>query len=98
MKWLSAGLTFVNLSAICGLLLGMAGNGLNMLSALLALVCGGAFAVAAYLGTADVDKPNCKAGASPASPGSGSEALALQHAQSEVRPSKSKRRRESVGH
>src|SRR5436309_8350569 len=53
MKWLSAVLTFVNLSVVCGLLLGMAGRGLNTLSAALALVCGAAFAVAAYLGTAD---------------------------------------------
>src|SRR5882724_5364822 len=53
MKWLSAILTFVNLSVICGLLLGMAGRGLNVVSASLALVCGAAFAVAAYLGTSD---------------------------------------------
>src|SRR5882762_6220017 len=53
MKWLSAVLTFANLSVICGLLLGMAGRGLNMLSGSLALVCGAAFAVAAYLGTSD---------------------------------------------
>ena len=53
MKWLSAILTFVNLSVICGLLLGMVGRGLNVLSASLALVCGAAFAVAAYLGTSD---------------------------------------------
>ena len=56
MKWLSAGLTFVNLSVVCGLLLGMAGHGLNALSAALALVCGLAFAVAAWLGTSDPDK------------------------------------------
>jgi hypothetical protein len=56
MKWLSAGLTFVNLSVVCGLLLGMAGHGLNGLSAALALVCGFAFAVAAWLGTSDPDK------------------------------------------
>jgi hypothetical protein len=53
MKWLSAVLTFANLSVICGLLMGMAGRGLNMLTASLALVCGAAFAVAAYLGTSD---------------------------------------------
>src|SRR5206468_99933 len=53
MKWLSAGLIFVNLSTVCGLLLGMAGNGLNELSAVLALVSGGTFALAAYLGTSD---------------------------------------------
>jgi hypothetical protein len=53
MKWLSAGLTFVNLSVVCGLLLGMVGHGLNTLSAALALLCGVAFAVAAWLGTSD---------------------------------------------
>jgi hypothetical protein len=53
MKWLSAGLTFVNLSTVCGLLLGMAGNGLNKLSALLSLISGAAFALAAYLETSD---------------------------------------------
>src|SRR5438034_4840331 len=53
MKWLSAVLAFVNLSVVCGLLLGMAGRGLNTLTAALALVCGVAFAVAAYLGTSD---------------------------------------------
>jgi hypothetical protein len=56
MKWLSAGLTFVNLSVVCGLLLGMVGHGLNVLSAALALICGVAFAVAAWLGTSDPDK------------------------------------------
>ena len=58
MKWLSAGLTFVNLSVVCGLLLGMAGHGLNALSAALALICGVAFAVAAWLGTSDPRKPS----------------------------------------
>src|SRR5436190_3153748 len=53
MKWLSAGLSFVNLSTVCGLLLGMASNGLNQLSAILSLSSGAAFAVAAYLGTYD---------------------------------------------
>src|SRR5882762_2889940 len=58
MKWLSAGLTFVNLSVVCGLLLGMVGHGLNALSAALALLCGVAFAVAAWLGTCNPDKPS----------------------------------------
>src|SRR5437016_3023505 len=53
MKWLSAGLIFVNLSTVCGLLLGIAGNGLNQLSAILSLISGAAFALAAYLGTSD---------------------------------------------
>src|SRR5919197_4155678 len=56
MKWLSAGVTFVNLSVVCGLLLGMVGHGLNALSAALALVCGVAFAVAAWLGISDPGK------------------------------------------
>src|SRR5436190_18680241 len=56
MKSLSAGLTFVNLSVVCGLLLGIVGHGLNALSAALALLCGLAFAVAAWLGTSDPDK------------------------------------------
>jgi hypothetical protein len=58
MKWLSAGLIFVNLSTVCGLLLGMAGNGLNELSALLSLISGTAFALAAYLGTSDTATRN----------------------------------------
>ena len=53
MKWVTAGVTFVNLSAVCGLLLGLAGRGLNTVSAALALVCGAAFAIAALLGTRD---------------------------------------------
>jgi hypothetical protein len=53
MKWVTAGITFVNLSVVCGLLLGIAGRGLNTVSAALALVCGAAFAVAAFLGTRD---------------------------------------------
>src|SRR5229473_7866313 len=53
MKWLSAGLVFVNLSTVCGLLLGMAGSGLDERSAIFALVSGAAFAVAAYLGTSN---------------------------------------------
>ncbi|HEY1423531.1 MAG TPA: hypothetical protein VGF20_08770, partial [Candidatus Acidoferrum sp.] len=53
MKWLTAVLTFANLSVISGLLLGMAGKGLNTLTAALALICGAAFAVAAFLGTSD---------------------------------------------
>jgi hypothetical protein len=93
MKWLSAGLIFVTLSTVCGLLFGMAGSGLNELSAFLALICGAAFAVAAFLGTFDPDKPDCRAGISPPSPESASEAPALQRAQSEVRLSKRAQRR-----
>src|SRR6266581_456316 len=88
MKWLSAGLIFVNLSTVWGLLLGMVGGGLNRLSALAALISGAAFALASYLGTFDPRKPDYRANASPASPRSVSEALPLQGAQPESRVSK----------
>jgi hypothetical protein len=84
MKWLSAGLIFVNLSVVCGLLLGMAGDGLNELSALLALISGAAFAAAAYLGTFDPTKSDRRAGTPPALARSASEAPALQSAESEA--------------
>src|SRR5881396_2531241 len=93
MKWLSAGLIFVNLSTVCGLLLGIVGSGLNEVSALLALISGAAFALGAYLGTFDPNKPNCKTGVSPDSPGSAGEAFALQGQQSENRLAKRAQRR-----
>jgi hypothetical protein len=83
MKWLSAGLIFVNLSAVCGLLLGMAGNGLTGLSALLALISGAAFAAAAYLGTFDPAKSDCGGGAWPTLARSASEAHVPEFAGSE---------------
>jgi hypothetical protein len=58
MKWVTAGVTFVNLSVVCGLFLGLAGRGLNTVNAALALVCGAAFAVAAFLGTRDATVRN----------------------------------------
>jgi hypothetical protein len=54
MKWVTAGVTFVNLSVVCGLLLGLAGRGLTTLTAALALVCGAAFAIAALISTRDI--------------------------------------------
>src|SRR5918996_3769351 len=93
MKWLSAGLIFVNLSTVCGLLLGIVGSGLNQLSALLALIAGAAFAVAAWLGTFDPDKPNRRAVASPAPSESAGEAVSPQHADSESQgPRRAQRR------
>src|SRR3954469_4033213 len=53
MKWVTAGVTFVNLSVVCGVVLGLVGRGLNAVSAGLALLCGAAFAIAALLGTRD---------------------------------------------
>src|SRR5215475_11141360 len=53
MKWVTGAITFVNLSVVCGLFLGLAGRGLTTMSAALALVCGAAFAVDAFLGTRD---------------------------------------------
>jgi hypothetical protein len=67
MKWLTAVLTFVNFSVVSGLLLGMVGRGLNTLSAALALVCGAAFSVAAFLGTSS-DPPSREKAANPLEP------------------------------
>src|SRR5438270_5595246 len=53
MKGLSAGLTFVNLATICGLLIGMVAGGLNTWIAIIALILAAAFSILAYLRTAD---------------------------------------------
>jgi hypothetical protein len=53
MKWLSAGLTFVNFSTICGLILGMATNGLALSVAVASLTLGAVAAICAYLRTSD---------------------------------------------
>src|ERR1700746_813115 len=58
MKWLSAGLTFVNLSVVCGLLLGMVGHGFDVFRGALSLAFGAAFAWAVVLGPSDPDKPS----------------------------------------
>ncbi|HWM26231.1 MAG TPA: hypothetical protein VNP98_15560 [Chthoniobacterales bacterium] len=51
MKWLSAGLTFVNVSTVCGLLMGIAGHGLNKTVALAAVLLGLVAALLAFWGT-----------------------------------------------
>jgi hypothetical protein len=51
MKWLSAGLTFVNVATVSGLLLGMAAGGLNRAIALLSICLGCILGVFAYRGT-----------------------------------------------
>src|SRR5207237_8513258 len=53
MKWLSAGLTFVNFSTVCGLILGMAANGLGQPVAVVSLILRVVAAIFAYLGTSD---------------------------------------------
>jgi hypothetical protein len=53
MKWLSAGLTFVNFTTLCGLFLGMVGGGLNESIAVVSFVLGTGAAVAAYFTTID---------------------------------------------
>ncbi|PYL17214.1 MAG: hypothetical protein DMF46_00855, partial [Verrucomicrobia bacterium] len=53
MKWLSAGLTFVNFSTVCGLILGMAANGLALSVAVASLILGAVAAISAYLTTSD---------------------------------------------
>jgi hypothetical protein len=51
MKWLSAGLTFVNVATVCGLLGGFAGHGLSKMVAISSAVAGLAAALLAYWGT-----------------------------------------------
>src|SRR5215468_6138189 len=53
MKWVTTGVTFVNLSVVCGVFLGIAGRGLNAMPAAVALVCGAEFAISSFLGTRD---------------------------------------------
>src|SRR4029077_9629820 len=53
MKWLSAGVTFVNFSTVCGLILGMATNGLALSVAVTSLILGAVAAIFAYLRTSD---------------------------------------------
>jgi hypothetical protein len=53
MKWLSAGLTFVNFSTVCGLTLGMAANGLGQPVAVISLILGVVAAIFTYPGTSD---------------------------------------------
>lgn len=48
MKWLSAGLTFVNVATFCGLLLGILAQGLSRPLALLSLLVGFALGILAY--------------------------------------------------
>ncbi len=66
MKWLSAGLTFVNVSSVCGLLLGSAAGGLGRGTAICALVVGAAFAVLAFMMTRDLPPPDALRSAAPA--------------------------------
>jgi hypothetical protein len=53
MKWLSAGVTFVNCATVCGLILGMATNGLALSVAVISLILGVVAAIFAYLRTSD---------------------------------------------
>lgn len=51
MKWLSGGLTFVNVATVCGLLLGMAAGGLGLTVAILSICVAGLAAILAYATT-----------------------------------------------
>ena len=53
MKWLSAGLTFVNVTTVCGLLEGIAAHGLNKTVAVSSAIAGLVAALLAYWGTCD---------------------------------------------
>jgi len=63
MKWLSAGLTFVNVSTVCGLLLGYAGHGLSKTVALVSVVFGLAAALLAFWKTDSSRMPALATGA-----------------------------------
>jgi hypothetical protein len=56
MKWLSAGVTFVNFSTVCGLILGTVGGGLTFSIAAISVLFGAA--IAAYLIASDSSKPD----------------------------------------
>lgn len=53
MRWLSAGLAYINFAVVAAVLLGMAGGGLNRPNAAISLLCGFAAAIAAYCMTVD---------------------------------------------
>src|SRR5437870_12404149 len=55
MKWLSAGLTFVNFATVCAVILGVVAGGLSESSALWSLTVGSAAAILAYLRTLDTN-------------------------------------------
>ena len=57
MRWLSAGIAYVNFAAVAAVLLGMIGGGLNRAIAVLSLLCGLAGAIAAFWWTVDDRKP-----------------------------------------
>ena len=57
MKWLSAGLTFVNVTTVCGLLEGIAAHGLSKTVAMSSAVAGLVAALLAYWGTCDSPAP-----------------------------------------
>ncbi len=56
MKWLTAGLTFVNFSTLFGLILGALGHGLSKPAAVIALIIGALIGAAAYIQTSDPEK------------------------------------------
>jgi hypothetical protein len=56
MRWLSAGLAYVNFAAVAAVVFGMIGGGISRLLAVTALLCGFAAAIAAYWMTGD-DRP-----------------------------------------
>lgn len=58
MKWLAAGITFVNFSTLIGLTLGVIGHGLSAPLAAIALALGAVVAAAAFLQTSDPQEIN----------------------------------------
>ena len=66
MKWLSAGLTLVNVSTVCGLLLGIAFHGVNRSVAVVSMLAGLAAAFFAYRATSDSSSAEPEPDAPPA--------------------------------
>lgn len=62
MKWLVAGLTFVNFSTLTGLVLGTVGHGLGTRIAAISFILGALFAAAAFVQTSDPEKMNSAGG------------------------------------
>jgi hypothetical protein len=68
MKWLSAGLTFVNVATVWGLVGGLVGHGLNRTVAISSLVAGLLAALLAFWGTCAAPPQEAEATPSPSTP------------------------------
>src|SRR5438128_7326659 len=79
MKWLSAALTFVNVTTVCGCLEGIAAHGLNKSVAASSVIAGFVAALLAFWGTWDSEKEAAVAAASSDSPSEPVQTAAASH-------------------